>query len=85
INDIETAAKFIEELKNAKLDDSNMRTDDIAHLHTAPEDFPFNVSDPDFVFSLRTFFAVNNASENVYNSFRDAALDRYPQNAFLSY
>ena len=85
IYDLEITAKFIEELKNAKLDDSNMHPDDIARLREAPSEFPFDVDDPDFLFSLRTFLAVNNASEQVYNSFRDAALARHPHNTFLSY
>ena len=85
IHDLEITAKFIEELKNAKLEDSNMHPDDIARLREAPSEFPFDVDDPDFLFSLRTFLAVSNASEEVYNSFRNAALARHLQNTFLSY
>lgn len=85
IHDIEITAKFIEALKNAKLEDSNMLPDDIARLRAAPSDFPFDVYDPDFLLSLRTFLAVNTASQEVYNTFRDAVLARHPDNTFLSY
>ncbi|KAF8345425.1 hypothetical protein F5887DRAFT_885039, partial [Amanita rubescens] len=86
IDDIKTAAQFIEELKHAKLDNSNMHPNDIARLREAPKDFPFDVCDPDFLLSLRTFLAVNNASQDVYNSFRDAYLIRHPKDhVFLSY
>ncbi len=85
IDDIKTAAQFIEELKHAKLDNSNMHPSDIARLREAPKDFPFDVCDPDFLLSLRTFLAVNNASQEVYNSFRDAYLIRHPEDVFLSY
>ena len=74
IDDIKTAAEFIKELKHAKLDDSNMLTSDIACLHEALKDFPFDVYNPDFLLSLQTFLAVNNASQHVYNSFCDTYL-----------
>ncbi|KAF8330487.1 hypothetical protein F5887DRAFT_1081654 [Amanita rubescens] len=85
IHDIEITTKFIEALKNAKLEDSNMLPDDIARLHAAPSDFPFDVYDPDFLLSLRTFLSVNTASQEVYNTFCDAVLTRHPDNTFLSY
>jgi hypothetical protein len=59
IEDIQIAAEFIEELKHAKLDDSNMLPEDIARLREAPKDFRFAVDDPDFRFSLRTFLATS--------------------------
>ena len=84
IEDIQIAAEFIEELKHVKLDDSNMLPEDIAHLHEAPKDFPFDVDDPNFQFLLQTFLATTNASQDVYNSFCGATHARYPENVFLS-
>jgi hypothetical protein len=65
IEDIEIAAKFIEELKHATLDGSNMHLNDVTRLREAPKDFPFDVHDPDFVFSLRTFLC-HTLSQTLY-------------------
>ena len=85
IDDIEKTARFIELLKNATLEDSNMDPEAISRIRHASPEFPFNVDDPDFLFALRSFFACNNASQDTYNSFRAAAIARHPDDDFLSY
>ena len=72
--DLRTTAAFIHGIKTATLENSNMHKNDIERLREAPRDFPFDVKDPYFLFSLRSFFAVTNASEETYNSFRAAAI-----------
>lgn len=74
IPEIQFTAQFIEALKGATLENSNMREEDIARLREASPDFPFDVNDPDFLFSLRIFFSVTTASRKIYNDFRGAAL-----------
>ncbi|KAF8330259.1 hypothetical protein F5887DRAFT_840521, partial [Amanita rubescens] len=85
MSDIQIAAQFINELKNATLEHTGMDPEDIEHLRSAPSHFSFDVHDPDFIFSLRTFMAVSNASQATYNAFRDATLERHPTDPFLSY
>jgi hypothetical protein len=85
IEDIETMVRFIELLKDAKLDGSKMDTEDIARLRCASSEFPSNAFDPNFLFALRSFFACNNASQETYNRFCAAALARHPEDEFLSY
>jgi len=58
---------------------------DIQRLRDAPHEFPFDVEDADFLFVLRAFLSVTNASQETYNSFRAAALARHPDNPFLSF
>ncbi|KAM6490434.1 hypothetical protein JOM56_014107, partial [Amanita muscaria] len=85
IPDIETIGKFIQSLKDAKLDDSKMSPEDIVRLREAPSTFPFDVHEPDFLFSLRSFLSVTNALQETYNSFRQAALARHPEDKFYSF
>jgi hypothetical protein len=85
IDEIRITAGFISAIKAATLENSNMSTRDIERLREAPCNFPFDVEDSHFLFALRTFFAVTNASEDTYNSFRAAALACYPDSPFLSY
>jgi hypothetical protein len=85
IPDIEIIGRFIELLKHARLEDSNMAPRDIVRLREAPSTFPFDIHDPDFIFSLRSFLSATNASQETYNSFRLAALARYPEATFYSF
>ncbi|KAF8348518.1 hypothetical protein F5887DRAFT_1249038 [Amanita rubescens] len=81
MSDIQIAAQFINELKNATLEHTRMDPENIEHLHSAPSHFSFDVYDPDFIFSLCTFMAVSNASQATYN---DTALEQHPTDPFLS-
>ena len=85
LDDIRTAAAFINALKNATLESSNMTEAAIERLRAAPPELPHDLEDPDFLFSLRSFLSVTNASEETYNGFRAAALARHPDDRFFSF
>jgi Transposase family tnp2 len=85
IGEINNTARFIESLKTAALDESNMQSEDIQRLRDAPSTFPFDVHDDDFVFALEAFLAVSNASQQTFNTFRSAAMKRHRDSPFLSY
>jgi hypothetical protein len=57
----------------------------IERLRAAPPELLHDLEDPDFLFSLHSFLAVTNASEETYNRFCAAALARHPDNLFLSF
>ncbi len=78
INEVWIAAQFIDELKLAMLEGSNMQPDDISHLQEASPELPFDIDDPNFLFALRTFFATTNALEETYKSFLFAYKEHHP-------
>ncbi len=78
IDEVRIAAQFIDELKSATLEESNMELDDISRLREASPELPFDLDDPDFLFALRPFFATTNASEETYKSFLFAYKECHP-------
>ncbi|SJL09586.1 uncharacterized protein ARMOST_12966 [Armillaria ostoyae] len=85
IDEVKIAAQFIDALKRATLDDSNMDAEDIRRLREASPDLPFDKTDPDFLFALRTFFATTNSSEATYKAFLFAYKERHPEIQQLSF
>ena len=82
---IRTTAAFINALKNATLMSSNITEAAIERLRAAPPEVPHDLEDPDFLFSLRSFLSVTNASEETYNGFRAVALAQHPDDQFFSF
>jgi hypothetical protein len=85
IEDLRITANFIEGLRTATLETSNMRKEDIERLREAPLHSPDEVSDKHFLKALRTFIATTNASEKTYNDVRAASQACYPDDPFLSF
>ena len=83
IRDIQTSLDFIADLRTASLESSGMLSDDIERLRNPPC-HPVDISDPDLKFSLKTYMSTLNASQDTYNSFREAVNDRYPEDKMLS-
>jgi hypothetical protein len=86
IEDIKLNAEFIHLLQNASLDDSGMSLDDIERLRnpTPDRDGDFDLTNPAFVHSVKTFAACANGSDEIYNKQRSAYLERHPDEEFLS-
>lgn len=85
IEDFRITAEFIEGLRTATLENSNMREGDIERLREAPSHYPDEVSDKHFLKALRTFIATTNSSEKTYNDVRAASQACYPDDPFLSF
>ncbi|KAG6882434.1 hypothetical protein C0993_010554, partial [Termitomyces sp. T159_Od127] len=85
LDDLRIAAQFIEGLRTATLEKSNMSVEDIKRLREAPSDSFDEINDRHFVKALRTFLATTNASEHTYEDVRTAHQDCYPDDPYLSY
>ncbi|KAF7378356.1 hypothetical protein MSAN_00261700 [Mycena sanguinolenta] len=77
--------EFIRALRNASLDSNKEKLDpDTLHRLRNPLQEPPTLN-ADERLSINIFLAVSNASEQTYNSVRDALLRRYPENPILSH
>jgi hypothetical protein len=85
IEDLRITAEFIEGLRTATLEESNMRKDNIKCLREAPSQYPDEVLDKHFLKALRTFIATTNALEKTYIDVRAASQACYPGDPFLSF
>ena len=85
IEDLKMTAQFIDALRNATLEQSNMRPDDIERLRAAEPDPLLDVQDNHFVKALRTFLSTTNSSQATYNDIRSTMLLCYPDDPFLSF
>ncbi|KAF8874895.1 hypothetical protein BD779DRAFT_1387635, partial [Infundibulicybe gibba] len=85
IPEVKLAAEFIEALKSATLDKSNMHPDDIICLREASPDFAMDIKDPNFLHDLGIFFSTTNSSRKTYEEIRRHALLRDPETPFLSF
>ncbi|KAG6894511.1 hypothetical protein C0992_005782 [Termitomyces sp. T32_za158] len=85
IDELRLTAQFIEALKSATLEKSNMDPEDIKRLREAPPHPLVDTSDRHFIKALRTFIATINASEETYNGVRAAQKACYPDDPFLSF
>ncbi|KAK6971501.1 hypothetical protein R3P38DRAFT_2813734 [Favolaschia claudopus] len=77
--------RFIDNLRNASLDDNTERLDPelIERLRNPPRGVP--ELDADERLALDIFLSIANASVETYNSIRSAILRRYPESALMSY
>ena len=73
IESVRIAQSFIEEIKNATLDNGKLEpaaTERLRH----PDEEIVDLSDPDLRYSLDLYMSCINASEATYNSARQAAI-----------
>jgi hypothetical protein len=85
IGELKKTAQFIEALRGATLEQSNMRQEDIDRLRAAEPDPCLDVTDPHFVKALRTFLSTTNTSQATYNGIRLTMMECYPDDPFLSF
>jgi hypothetical protein len=84
IENVRIAQSFIEEIKNATLENGKMdpvATERLRH----PDEELTDLSDPDLRFSLDLYMSCVNASEATYNSVRKAVIHRFPLMEVLSH
>jgi hypothetical protein len=85
LEDFQLANEFIHLLRHASLDDEEERLDpETLHRLRNPLCEPPTL-DADQRLSIDIFLAVTNASEQTYNSVREALLRRYPDSGILSH
>lgn len=85
IEDLRMTAQFIDALRDATLEQSNMQSNDIEQLHAAEPNPLLDVTDSHFVKALRTFLSTTNSLQATYNDIRSTMLLCYPDNPFLSF
>ena len=85
IDELRKTAQFIDALRGATLEQSNMRQEDIDRLRAAEPDPRLDITDKHFCKALGAFLSVTNASQTTYNTFRSSMLACYPDDPFLSY
>ena len=85
IDDLKLTGQFINALRDATLEQSNMRKGDIERLRAAEPDPFLDLSDPHFVKSLRVFLLTTNSSEATYDDIRSTMLLCYPDDTFFSF
>jgi len=85
IDDLKLTGQFINALRDATLEQSNMRKGDIERLRAAEPDPFLDLSDPHFVKSLRVFLSMTNSSEATYDDIRSTMLLCYPDDTFFSF
>ena len=83
IDDLKMTGQFINALRGATLEQSNMRQGDIERLRAADPDPFLDLADPHFVKSLRVFLSMTNSSEAAYNDIRSTMLLCYPNDPFF--
>ncbi len=86
IEDIKIAREFIAALKDASFDHKffNLDADIIEQIHNPPTT-ALTVDNPTDRLSLDLFLAVDNASQQTYNTMRDAIKRRFPDEEILSH
>jgi hypothetical protein len=85
IDELRTTMQFIEVLRSATLDSSNMRPEDVERLHAAEPDPLRDAHDKHFVKAFKTFLSTTNSSQATYHNVRSSMLECYPDDPFLSY
>jgi hypothetical protein len=83
LGNIKTALDFIQELKNASLDDGHL-TPDICERLRDPPSGPVHLT-PDDQLSLELFLSVQNSAQQVYISVKKAIEHRSPEYNILTY
>ena len=84
IETIKVTQAFIKEIQAASLDNGNLDDDVLERLRNPPKE-PFDISDPDTRLSIDLYLAVTNASEDTYQTCREAFQRRHPGSKVLSY
>ncbi|KAF8156738.1 hypothetical protein B0H34DRAFT_859431 [Crassisporium funariophilum] len=86
IGHVKLTQQFIEEIKNATLDNGKLDRDALDRLRS-PDQHPVDISDPDTRLSLDLFMDCDNASGNTYSKVRKSLVRRFPDlsDSLLSY
>lgn len=84
IETIKITQAFIKAIQAASLDNGNLDDDVLERLRNPPKE-PFDISDPDTRLSIDLYLAVTNASEDTYQTCREAVQRRHPGSKVLSY
>lgn len=82
LDELTSALEFIELIKNATLDESDLDKEVLHRLRNPLREPP--VVDKDDFLSLETYLAVYGASESTYTKTRDAFLRRHPNDTMLT-
>ena len=85
IDELKKTARFVDALRGATLEQSNMRPEDIERLRAADPDPRLDVMDEHFVKALQLFLSTTNASRTTYDNIRAGMLRCYPNDPFLSF
>jgi len=85
IDDLKKTAHFINALRGATLEESNMQQGDIDHLHAAEPDPCLDITDEHFDKAFGLFMSTTNTSQANYNAIRSRMLKCYPNDPFLSF
>ena len=81
---IKIAQQFIQHLKDATLDNSDMNPDDVDTLRNPPN-YALDLTEPGLLLSIKIFMALTNALEDAYRSTRDAILEEHPDDNVYTY
>ncbi|KAF8154160.1 hypothetical protein B0H34DRAFT_861033 [Crassisporium funariophilum] len=84
IESIRIAQAFVEQVKEATLDNGGLDKKTIHRLRN-PQRGPVDISEPDTRLSIDLYISCNNASEKTYEDARKSILRRYPDSELLSY
>jgi len=84
IEHVKLVQDFIEEIKNATLENGKLNNDVIERLRN-PDPEPVDIDDPDVRLSLDLYMSCINASEETYNNVRLAIMRRFPGTEVLSH
>ena len=85
VDELRKTAHFINALRDATLEQSNMQQEDIDRLRAAEHDPCHDVMDKHFLKAFRVFLSTTNASQATYDGVRSSMLDCYPDDPFLSF
>ena len=85
IRELKIAQQFIESLQNATLDNSKLDDWVCERLRTPPTSTVDDMLDPILRLSIDIYLAVGNASQETYNSVRNALIRYNPAEPILSY
>jgi hypothetical protein len=86
LDDIKIAMSFITALEGASLDDaaSALSAEALDHIRNPPSR-PATITNPNDRFSIELYMATGNASEQTYNTIREAYLRRHPEADLLTH
>jgi hypothetical protein len=85
IDELKKTVQFIQALRCATLEQSNMQQDDIERLRAAEPDPRLDITNIHFVKALRIFLSTTNASQATYDAIRSTMINCYPDDPFLSF
>jgi len=86
IPELQTAQRFIDALRSATLDESNMDPEDIARLRSpSPDTYGIDIKDVHLVKALKQFLASQLSSREQYEETRRIHKEAYPNDPYLSY